>query len=236
MGMKTLAALISFPHISIVHCLPLSSLQSRDQSQTVGYVEDPNGRGTFGLISSCVLTLVLCVWSALHLNVPATHERLPTIIWRYVRWIIAGVYAPELVVFTAWRQWNSANYLSSAVDESYKELKLRKPEWSSTHSFFACAGGFALQINGPKEGSSASLFPKGDRQRLTLTARGVELLARCGHLPDIREEDIEDKSKANSLAKALVVMQALWMLVQVLGRVIVRLPVTLLEINTVAHV
>jgi hypothetical protein len=45
-----------------------------------------------------------------------------------------------------------------------------------------------------------------------------------------------DKSKANDLAKALVVIQASWMLLQTLGKVIVGLHVTLLEVNTMAHV
>lgn len=72
--------------------------------------------------------------------------------------------------------------------------------------------------------------------RLTLTARGMVLLAQCGHLPEIDKEQIEDKSKANDLAKAMVVVQAMWMLVQVIGRLAFRLPVTLLEVNTVAHV
>lgn len=48
--------------------------------------------------------------------------------------------------------------------------------------------------------------------------------------------DIEDKSKANDLAKATVLLQAIWMLVQVIGRLAARLPVTPLEVNAVAHV
>ena len=64
----------------------------------------------------------------------------------------------------------------------------------------------------------------------------MALLAKCGHLPNVPEGDIADKSKANDLAKFLVVLQASWMLLQVLGRLIARLPVTLLEVNTVAHV
>ena len=71
---------------------------------------------------------------------------------------------------------------------------------------------------------------------LTLTARGVALLGKCGHLPDIREEDIADKSKTDGIAKLLSCAQALWMLMQVCGRLAQGLPVTLLEINTLGHV
>ena len=72
--------------------------------------------------------------------------------------------------------------------------------------------------------------------RLTLTPRGVALLARCGFLPRISKEDIVDKSKADNLSKMISMVQALWMLAQIIGRLVVDLPVTLLEVNTLAHV
>lgn len=61
-------------------------------------------------------------------------------------------------------------------------------------------------------------------------------LARCDLLPDIAKEEITDKSKANDVAKTLVLIQASWMLVQAIGRLMASLPVTLLEVNTIAHV
>ncbi len=72
--------------------------------------------------------------------------------------------------------------------------------------------------------------------RLTLTPRGMALLARCGFLPKISKEDILDKSKADNLSKMISIVQALWMLAQIVGRLIVDLPVTLLEVNTLAHI
>ena len=73
-------------------------------------------------------------------------------------------------------------------------------------------------------------------QRLTLTARGVALLAKCGHLPRISKAEILDKSKADNLTKCISCLQAIWMIIQVAGRLAARLPVTLLEVNTMAHV
>lgn len=84
-------------------------------------------------------------------------------------------------------------------------------------------------------GQYLEYLPDSCPRRLTLTARGITLLARCGYLPNIPEEDILDKSMANSLAKALVMVQALWMMLQVLERLAAKLPVTLLEVNTFAH-
>lgn len=204
----------------------------------VGYVSDPRGRGTISLLLSSILTLILCVWSALHFNVPPSNQTAAKDALLSARWVIAGIYAPELVVFAAWRQWSSARLLQALVEEA-KATRAGStgPEWAMTHSFFACTGGFAFEFPGLETLST----PREEREsqaprRLTLTARGMALLARCGHIPDINRAEIEDKSKANDLAKAMVLLQATWMLVQVLGRLAARLPVTLIEVNTVAHV
>lgn len=72
--------------------------------------------------------------------------------------------------------------------------------------------------------------------RLTLTPRGVALLAQCGYLPKITKEDILDKNKSDNVSRILSVLQALWMLAQIVGRLISKMPVTLLEVNTLAHI
>ncbi|KAF2150490.1 hypothetical protein K461DRAFT_287323 [Myriangium duriaei CBS 260.36] len=210
----------------------------------VGYVQEPSGRGTSSLVISCLVTLVLCVWSALHLNVPNAGRTASQTFLLNVRWIITGIYAPELVVFTAWRQWCSAKLLRDAASRSLSaSLKTscvdRDRQWTMVHSFFACTGGFAFEINSLSRLIRSHQGSEDDGRsqfRLTLTAKGVALLAECGHLPHVPEEEIRDKSKANDLAKATVILQASWMLLQVVGRLYVRLPVTLLEVNTVAHV
>ena len=104
-------------------------------------------------------------------------------------------------------------------------------EWTMTHSFFASTGGFAFDT----ADDEPRYLPPGYK-RLTLTARGVALLASCGHLPSVSEAEITDKRKANNVAKALVIIQASWMLLQDIGRLFAALPVTLLEVNTIAHV
>lgn len=234
----------------------------------VGFVKDPDGRGTVSLVVSCLITLLLCVWQALHFNVPEKGRTSWDALMMNVLWITIGIYAPELVVFTAWRQWSSAQLLGKIAQEeivknehnesatqdtidrkldeeihversteTYRKPK-RKYHWTQVHSFFASTGGFAFEIddNPDAKNPQAPFLPAACPRRLTLTARGVALLAQCGLLPDIPEAEIQDKSKANNMAKALVVLQASWMLVQVLGRLADHLPITLLEINTVAHV
>lgn len=208
---------------------------------SVGYVADPSGRGTISLLTSCFLTLVLCVWSALHLNIPPPDQTTLDGLLLSFKWILAGICAPELVVFTAWRQWSSAALLQRIVFENMRDGSSCAPgapnEWTITHSFFACTGGFAIEFADPSLPSSAgSDVEKQVPRRLAITAKGMALLAQCGFVPEISRREIDDKSKSNNLAKTTVVLQATWMLVQVMTRLASQLPVTLLEVNTAAHV
>jgi hypothetical protein len=105
-------------------------------------------------------------------------------------------------------------------------------EWTMSHSFFAAMGGFVYRTSS----DPATTFIEGDSRQLVLTTHAVQLLESVDLLPDLSEKDIEDKSKADALAKTLVCLQATWLLIQILGRLIAHLPVTLLEINTAGHV
>ena len=115
--------------------------------------------------------------------------------------------------------------IQGSVQEVTSSDDMASP-WSLVHGFYAGMGGFVFQSN--------NLSP--DHQRLTLNARGVALLAECGLLPDIEEKGIFDKSKSDGLLKMLACVKAAWMIVEVIGRRIGGLQVTLLEINTLAHV
>ncbi len=212
----------------------------------VGYVSDPKDRGTASLVISCVMTVFLCAWFSLHLNLTQQSNSVYNALLETMKWIIAIVYAPEVVVFIAWTQWNSARILKDIVKAQQEKLQEGSEserfaagpqnEWTMAHTFFASAGGLVFEINQSGEEKNADNFLPADcPRRLTVTARGIALLARCGRLPDISKADIADKSKVNKIASALVIIQALWILIEVIGRLAVGLPVTLLEVNTIAH-
>ena len=99
------------------------------------------------------------------------------------------------------------------------------------HSFYAGMGGFAIQIDNPGQ----SKYIPGSPQ-LSITAHGIAILAEHGHLPDISESFIKDKSKADNIAKFLAIVQAGWLVVQCIARVVTHLPLTFLEIITSTHV
>lgn len=54
--------------------------------------------------------------------------------------------------------------------------------------------------------------------RIALSYLVIRETAKLGLLPDISQEEIKDKSKADLLAKALVIIQAGWLVSQVITR------------------
>ena len=100
-------------NISVFEARQVSATPTASQSgPTVGWVTEPNGRGTFGLVTSCLFTLSICVWSAMHLNVP---PKTRSMLWRWMvnlKWTGLGIFGPELLVWIAWRQYSSARVLS----------------------------------------------------------------------------------------------------------------------------
>lgn len=78
----------------------------------------PGERGSYQILSSCILTLVLCVWTAMHVNIPPPRpqERLKnddgmlqgvkvsdeeelksSFNWKKVKWVMIGLIMPEFV-------------------------------------------------------------------------------------------------------------------------------------------
>ncbi|KAK1535713.1 hypothetical protein CPAR01_09255 [Colletotrichum paranaense] len=234
--------------ISAVAAYPLLSppfAAAAPPSSTTNWAPEPNGRGTFGLICSCVLTLTICVWTALHLNVPAARSTLRSRSLERTKWVLYGIFAPELVVATAAAQYIVARWLKKEIEKDAADRKgstgadgtpadkeetrtFSRHTWDMTQCFYAVMGGFV--VNMPSAEVETAL------RRVTVTPEGIRLLSFVGKLPQIHESQIQDKSKADWMAKSLVCIQAGWMVAQVIGRLIKKLPVSLLEINTCGHV
>jgi hypothetical protein len=126
--------------------------------------------------------------------------------------------------------------LNSTLDTLLNKQPAREHSWTKTHSFFATMGGFAFDTTSWAKDAGLNILPNG-RHRVSITARGMRFLAlhRPNIVPDISHVLILDKSKASSLAKTLVCLQALWFCIQCINRLAGRLSITLLELNTFAH-
>ena len=181
-----------------------------------GWVESPNQRGTIDIIWSCMTTLAICCWVMLHLNVPAKDDDFWTLFVRRARWLMFALLSPELVMLFACGQWASAQ--RSVADMH----ALGYESWTMVHAFYADMGGFVLH---PPDCTS---FP--------VTAKQIHYLVQQRYLPipNITKKEIRDKSKADMFGKLVAGFQAGWLVTQVIARGIQHLPVTLLELSTVA--
>jgi len=101
--------------------LNIKTMHGRDLKHIVR--PEPTTRGTCGLIISCVATLSLCVYTALHFNVvKSLRPSFVATTFKKVGWILVGMFAPELVVYTAWSQWVSARKLTDIVAKHFDRL------------------------------------------------------------------------------------------------------------------
>ena len=71
---------------------------------------------------------------------------------------------------------------------------------------------------------------------MTMNLKGVILLVEIGLLPSLSEQDVQDRSKADAIAKSISCLQATWFFVQGLARVCSGLSLTLLELHTMTHI
>lgn len=207
------------------------------------FVKEPSGRGTVGLLTSCISTLILCVWTAIHMNIAPPGQGRKSHTGARIWWALIALFAPEVVLVRALFQWHTACNLrdmrNSILDQQRNVTRNRniapsdqeqnhKDYWTLEHGFFAGMGGFV--VSGKQEDDW--ILDDG----ATVAPRGVLELARLGVLPNVDKETITGRSKADLLAKFVVVSQALWMVIQMVGRKIAGFPVTLLELNTLAHI
>jgi hypothetical protein len=156
-----------------------------------------------------------------------------------------GTFAPEIVLWRAITQWrvarevrNKRNQLmTEAINKSTKSSsgstsanasRVYRP-WELEHGFLVVMGGMGITI---AEGQDQEMLNNGS----TITPFGALTLAKVGVLPDFEKERIAGRCKADSLGKMLVCIQALWMVLQTITRKVGGLPITLLELNTLAHV
>jgi hypothetical protein len=82
---------------------------------TVGWVPEPQGRGTFGLVWSCFATIFICVWNALHLNVPERDGTVRHQVIRQARWVAVGLFAPEYLSLSALAEFEQAKEVQRRV-------------------------------------------------------------------------------------------------------------------------
>lgn len=183
-----------------------------------GWVREPEFRGTWGILCTCLIANFFCTYTLLCLNIPAPSDTWPILLRRRVIWMVLAILGPEIVLTYAAGQWSRARQSVEAFNRS------GYGQWTMRLGFFADMGGFALE---PKGGQS---FP--------LNAKQLHWLIDEGHIeyPAVRPEEIWDKSKQDYLVKIITLVQVTYLVVECIGRTAQGLAITTLELNTLAIV
>ena len=155
----------------------MSDAQSQ-ASFAPSWVSEPDGRGTWKILYSCVTTLAFCVFTALHMNVG--HHKEPVWRWwlRKFKWVAIGIISPEVILYTAGEQWFSAQRLCKKLNRWAISDGLPDPLHSKTRSPFdlyyghyAVMGGFLVDV----------FHIHNSLRRLTLTPKAIAFLGKHGH-------------------------------------------------------
>jgi hypothetical protein len=284
----------------------LNNMTALQEVHAPAWVPKASYRGTWDVLYSCTITLGLCVYTAIHLNIPSLEESRFSFYLRKTKWVVIAVFAPEVVLYTAWTQWDRARDISSRLNrlvrlpqlsesiiqdnnflvqvdkkrEADKELQAAKKEHEQPRRSTSpgpsegqkqASSGIieseTTEMPSPSEDTPASQendshtsskesgthtaaalkeYPKYDlvagyyivmggfvarcdlvNSRIehfqpnfsgenygTLNPDTVEALAKNGHFLPVQTRTVQDKSKADILAKGLVCFQVLWMLLE----------------------
>ncbi|RYP05125.1 hypothetical protein DL765_009937 [Monosporascus sp. GIB2] len=213
------------------------------------WVLSPEIRGTSGILWSCLVTLIACIYTALHLNVPSQQSKFARLFAK-MSWVLGALLAPELLIYIASDQFLEARRLHNellviaakqapvsgsddAPTGSHSEaaadaLLGRLQAFDLKYCYFVIMGGLRVCIEDIKPASAPDYF--------SLSADAVISLARRGHWIRVPSSRIDDKSKADVIQKSLVLIQVVWMAMQCIVRKASGLPISLLELHTMVHV
>lgn len=192
-----------------------------DTSDLVGWVPEPDGRGTWTIITSSLFTILLCTWTAIHPRIHISRRLCHT--HKFFQ-LVKAIFAPEMVSI-------------ESIQEFLQARKTIRRCAKATGGQFTMLHGFYLGMMGVRyrqgtEGGYRILWPG---QYAWLLNNG--LVSWDDHRQwGLSKADIEDKSKADGLVKLATLCQVVYFTAQSITREIHGLPLAPLEAMTLAYI
>jgi hypothetical protein len=189
-----------------------------------GWTDSPNTRGTIDIVSSCIFTIFICVWSVLCVNIRPSEESAIAELLQKLKLAFLCVLGPDCLLLLAVGQFESAR-------KSCRQFEsLNMSEWSLRHAFYADMGGFIVRT------SDGVSWPLDANQLYYLIHQGW--INKASFLSKIlpKKSDIDDTNKQNTLVRLFSMAQILWFLVSCIARGYHRLPVTTIELTTIGFI
>ncbi|KAI1735105.1 hypothetical protein F4680DRAFT_453342 [Xylaria scruposa] len=192
------------------------------------------------ILWASVVTLSVCVYTVVHVNVPPPGED-KRILWRRrAFWVFAGTPAPDYALWTTYGQWDVVRRLRQEMQklEARQEDKAgqrdegEKKSGKQNHGkrqfgwTYVAIGGLTINIT-PIHSTI---------DYMAITPTGLVILAEHDRFIEVPKRTIDDKSKADALTKVIFCLQVAWLIIQSIGQAAKGLPIALLEIHVLAHV
>lgn len=224
-------------------CLFTQSLAKNSTfSDLEGWQFDDDSRSSWDILWTCLTTVFACTWTALHLHVPRRDD--PSIL-KGMAWI-AALLAPELMVFQAATDAiyarkiiKKCNKAFDEREEAYWRVRQDKEQHSSSdvepderaNHHWTMVQGFCIYMHGFQIQTKDDWF-------YTIESKNVAPLIEAGVIQsyNLRETEIKDRAKVDASAKLLTVIQSTWTIINILARAAYSLPISPIEITTVAYV
>ncbi|KAF5309882.1 hypothetical protein D9619_010566 [Psilocybe cf. subviscida] len=203
-------------------------------------------RTVYDIVKSCLLTIFACVWRSAHPNINGPRDSWWTRMKRKVITMLCVLLAPEAMLLWALRQCMEAKRIAKEYNEEFAIAEKAEASlwekvkdgfrplpkattrrgngqpWTTTHGFFVQMGGFILYENEyPKEVLDY------DRLKELLRDKAIDQ-------PTVTERDLQDRSKGDAISKAIILLQTTWFVIQCIGRAGQHLPLSELEVLTLA--
>lgn len=193
-------------------------------TEHIGWKDQPDGRGTFDLLKTCIATIFLTCWTSVCPNVPACGTGRFGILKGRLQLFILAMMGPDFVMTIAIGQLYRA-----VTDRNEFRNKGYAPDWTLKKSFFVNMGGLHIILPEPDD-AGLQTIPVSCRQLKYLVDRGFL------KMPNLQTQEIDGRNKLDGLGRSLAALQALWFAFNVFGRAIEGLHITTLELTTLAFI
>ena len=79
-------------------------------------------RSTYNIISTCLSTLIICVWSAVHVDIPTRKQGLIRRNAERLQWMVIGTLMPDWLLYLAIAQLLNAIHILKVAYECIPDL------------------------------------------------------------------------------------------------------------------
>jgi hypothetical protein len=100
---------------------------SNTTKPSYSWVEEPNQRGTFGILSFCLSTMTICVWSTVHIDIPNTRHSSTRSYLYHALWTLITLIAPEFLLYLAINESIQAHTLEKIAAKYLRSRPMAEP-------------------------------------------------------------------------------------------------------------